>query len=93
MILHVAIGFKEKTVPHAVIQNRAFSGMGWARYSPNCWVVQLTKSPKEISDEIRKLVSTADSIFVCEVNLKNNGGYLSPEVWKWINLRIAESKA
>jgi len=82
-LLNVAIGYAAKQLPVAEIQ-AIFGIAGWARYAPNCWLVNTDQTPHYISEEIRKRVSPDDSIFVCEVNATNISGYLHKEIWGWL---------
>lgn len=80
---HVGIGFSGKAVDVEEIQN-AFGPAGWARYAPNCWIVYTDESPNLLVEKIRNLCASQDGIFVCELNISNNWGYLHKEIWDWI---------
>ncbi len=85
-LLHVAFGFAGKPIEIETVQG-ALKNIGWARYAPNCWIVDTYESPQSLADRLRLLCSPQDSVFVCELNLRNNGGYLQKEIWDWINER------
>ena len=88
--LHVALGFVGKPVDIVEIQ-KAFSGSGWARYAPNCWILYSDYTPVVLVERLRALCQTGDSIFVCEIDMHNNWGYLQKEIWDWINVGKSSS--
>lgn len=82
-LLHVGIGFIGKPIAFTEIQ-KVFGTSGWARYAPNCWIVSTNESPETLAERIRAVCGTNDSIFVCELNIDNNNGYLNKKIWDWI---------
>ncbi len=81
---HVAIGFEGKSLPAAEVQ-KAFGSDGWARYAPNCWIVKTDMSAEHLAKKLRKICKPSDSIFVAELVVENNFGYLHKEIWDWLN--------
>lgn len=86
-IFHLSVGFNGPTVSASEIQGSLPSGAGWARYAPNCWIIQTNSTADEIAKAVRAKVNESDSVFVVELNLKNNYGFLNKEIWNWINER------
>lgn len=82
---HLAIGFAGPSVEPERIQNLFPTGCGWTRYAPNCWILSTYETPQQIVARIRTLIAENDSIFVVEINLNNNHGYLQKELWGYIN--------
>jgi hypothetical protein len=41
----------------------------------------------DIATRVRGVVNTMDTVFVAELNLPNNYGFLAKEIWDWINAR------
>jgi hypothetical protein len=87
---HVAVGSTGKSVDVLKVQH-AFGPAGWARYAPNCWIVKTDSTPQQMADAIRGVVDEMDTIFVCELNLSNNQGFLHPEIWEWIYGQLKDS--
>lgn len=85
-IYHLSLGFKGQPLPIEKVQE-VLASAGWARYAPNSWIVDTNEEPKVIVEKLRSLMNTEDSIFMVEVNLKNNYGYLIDSTWKWVNSR------
>ncbi len=83
-VFHVAIGYKGAAKPQTEIQATFTANTGWARYAPNCWIVNTTATATEVSEAIHKVISAYDQVFVVEVNLNNRNGYLDKEIWTWI---------
>jgi hypothetical protein len=90
-IFHVAMGFGGPATEIATIQDAFPGGAGWARYAPNCWIVNTHVSANDLADKIRAVCRPQDSVFVCELNLNNNSGVLQKEIWDWINNNSAKS--
>ena len=86
-ILHVAFGFSGPSIPIEKVQNALGKNAGWARYAPNCWIVDTPESPADLARRLHTLCKEGDSVFVCELNLRNNFGWLQKELWDWINQR------
>lgn len=84
--MQVAIGYAGKSVAVTDIQ-KTFGSAGWARYAPNCWIIYTNEQPSAIAERIRAFCDQKDSIFVCELDIYNNFGYLQKEIWDWINER------
>ncbi len=85
-IYHVSFGFSGKQIAIEDVQ-KVLAGDGWARYAPNCWIVETNESAQLLTMRLRALCQSTDSLFICELNLKNNFGYLHQEIWDWINAR------
>ena len=81
--LHVAFGFEKKPIPAEDVQ-RAIGKAGWARYAPNCWIVVTDESVESLTERLHTLCKNDDSLFVCELNIRNHSGWLQKELWEWI---------
>jgi hypothetical protein len=58
----------------------------WLRYAPDCWIIYTSISPTVWSERLRSLKTMEDCKFlICEVNLKNKGGWLPKSAWDWMN--------
>jgi hypothetical protein len=83
-LFHVAVGFEGPNPGAKTIQDAFGAGVGWARYAPNCWIVSTNENAQSITERVRKVCSEKDSIYVVEINLNNDFGYLQKEIWDWL---------
>ena len=82
-LLHVAFGFDGASPGIKAIQE-VFGVAGWARYAPNCWIVATNESPKSLAERLRRICSEHDSIYIAELNINGDAGYLQKEIWDWL---------
>jgi hypothetical protein len=83
--LHVGINFfgEEPAITNLIpVFNRAHD---WLRYAPNCWILYTSASPDTWVDRVREKIDKEDYLFICELILDNHQGWLSQDLWDWIN--------
>ena len=57
----------------------------WLRYAPGSWLIYTNQSAKTWYDRISEvLASKYPIVLVCEANLDDRAGRLSPDAWKWM---------
>jgi hypothetical protein len=57
----------------------------WLRYAPGCWLIHTKKSADAWFERISETVDPKNTmVFICEVNLQERSGKLSPDAWKWM---------
>lgn len=56
----------------------------WIACFPGAWLIRTRRSQSEISDRVRSALTSRDSMIMCEVTLDQMGGYLTQEVWDWM---------
>ena len=57
----------------------------WMRYAPGCWLVHTSRSADYWYQRIAESVAAEGTlVFICEANLNERSGKLSPTAWKWI---------
>jgi hypothetical protein len=57
----------------------------WIRYSQDCWIVYTTTGADWWYERIRHHMTVADRVFICELNMRDNSGWLDQWVWTWLN--------
>jgi hypothetical protein len=68
------------------IEEKLNKAKDWLRYAPNCWLLYTSISASEWGERLRSLPTMEGCrLLVCEVNLKNKGGWLPKSVWDWMN--------
>lgn len=50
--------------------------------------VSTTRTVDQVTDDLRTKLDANDRLFVCQVARGNHQGWLSQQVWDWINARI-----
>ena len=83
-LLHVAFGFDDKAVEVSKLKEVFDAANSWARYAPNCWLIQTNESPKTWADRFRKICSDSDGIYIVEIKKDTQAGYLEQEIWDWL---------
>ena len=93
-VYQLTIGYVGVPRPPEVIQATFPFGSTFARIATNVWLIKAPPSgllipaafgTQEFAARVRAACSPADNIFVCQVNLGDNGGFLQEDVWRWIN--------
>ena len=57
----------------------------WLRYAPGSWLIYTNQSAETWYSRISQVVGSKDPlVLVCEANLDERAGKLSPEAWKWM---------
>jgi hypothetical protein len=68
------------------IEGKLDKARDWLRYAPNCWLLYTSFSASEWGERLRSLPTMEGCrLLVCEVNLKNKGGWLPRSAWDWMN--------
>ncbi len=82
--LHVGFAFvgQPKISELVPIFNKADD---WLRYAPNCWIIWTAESPEAWDARLKPLLGDKDMVLVCPINLKDHDGWLTREMWDWIN--------
>ena len=47
--------------------------------------ISTTWTPSEVRDDLKKKLDANDRLFLCQINSRQNDGWLSQPVWDWIN--------
>jgi len=62
--------------------NKSDSGLESVRF------IETTQTASEVSDFLRKKMDSNDRLFITKLVSGNHQGWLSKDVWDWINARI-----
>ena len=62
----------------------------WWHYLASTWLIDTTKTPKQVYAELGPHLTTLDSILVTEIT-RSYYGYLPKEAWDWISSRLGAS--
>src|ERR1700737_2397368 len=83
--LHVGINFHGKEPEIDKIVTVFNHAQDWLRYAPNCWILYTSTNPDTRVDRIREKLDKNDNLFICELNIDNHQGWLTQNLWNWIN--------
>jgi hypothetical protein len=57
----------------------------WLRYAPGCWLIHTKQSADIWFERISETVELKGAlVFICEANLQERSGTLSPDAWNWM---------
>lgn len=68
----------------------AISGLGETKRDPNLdsvWFIAGNYTPNQVSEHIRTATDSDDTHFVCRIRSSERAGWMSKEVWTWIQER------
>ena len=76
------------------IETKLNDAKDWLRYAPGCWLVYTRQTADTWYERLADVVSAKGTqVFICEVNLEERSGRLSPSAWSWIkNVRSQVAK-
>lgn len=82
----IHIGFNWNGVPKINELLPVFNqALDWIRYAPNCWIVWTTTDTLGWHNRIVPLITQADRVFICELNISNKQGWMDKFAWDWFN--------
>jgi len=81
--LLLTVNIKNETTQVKIIETINKS-LDWAKVSEGSWLLWTTTDPKTWSDRIKKKVSPGETLFICEINHENRGGFMPQSFWKFI---------
>jgi hypothetical protein len=65
----------------------------WMRYAPGCWLIHTNHTAESWYGRIADVVAAKGTlVFICEANLEDRSGKLSPTAWKWMKKVRAQSQ-
>ncbi len=75
------------------VESKLDRAQDWIRFAPNCWLIHTEYSAHTWFWEMESIPELEGAmIFVCEANLEDISGRLSPFAWDWIkNVRFGAS--
>jgi len=83
-LLHLAINPTSSELREAV-EGKLNRAADWLRYNPGCWMIYTSQPAKIWYERLSEIPGIKDgSLFICELNIGNRGGWLKPSVWDWI---------
>jgi len=81
--LHV--GFQFEGAPKITEMKQVFErAKDWMRYAPNCWIIWTNESPETWFQRLKPQMGKGDTVLICAINLTERRGWLSKELWDWI---------
>ncbi len=69
----------------------AIEQLGETKRDPNLdsvWFIATSLSPNQACDHIRSATDRDDHHFICRLSSGNHQGWMSKEVWDWINSHL-----
>ncbi len=89
-VLILTVSFPD--VPFDNIEAKLDKALDWIRYAPGCWLIYTEHSAQTWYSKIFELPElTGALVFLCEANLEDRSGHMSPLAWDWIKKIREES--
>ncbi len=81
----VNIAFEFEDEPdYSKIEKVLDKAIDWVRYTPNCWLVWTSSSPRRWYNRLKEQLNEGDHLFICEVNIEERGGWMPKSFWDFI---------
>lgn len=71
---------------HEAIKNL---GTTWARPCESYWLVRTSKNAEQVYDVLKAYIDQNDRLLVSRFDCTDKQGWLSKEIWNWINSECA----
>jgi hypothetical protein len=84
-MLHVSFYFADGKSKNEALKKIFDRAIDWYRYTPTCWFLWTSSSAEQWYEKIRPLMADADSFFIVGIDLTERQGWLSKNVWDWLN--------
>jgi hypothetical protein len=81
--IHIAFDFKSG-LDSEEVEKTLDKAIDWINVASNCWLVWTSSSPEKWYLRLKKHLASEDQLFVCEVNIANRSGLMSPAFWEFI---------
>jgi len=67
------------------VEEKLNKAKDWLRYAPGCWLIHTSQSADAWYNRISDIVAAKGTlVLICETNLDERAGRLSPAAWKWM---------
>lgn len=84
MLLLVTYDLKGPSTQYTPLYEYLKSHETWMHYLASTWIIKTSKSPNEVSDEVRKHLRDGDHVLVIKFD-RPYQGWMPKRAWEWIN--------
>lgn len=84
----VAVQWNDTTVHPPLVDGVLGLYGEWMRFNPATWIVFSSKSSREISDHVARVLAPNDHVLVSKIDLSDYWGQAPTWIWVWIQERV-----